>query len=237
MNPPAFDWSLLLAGIQFILGLQLIVVAVLLFFYRSKRTAIPLAVLCLIHGLWFFKRVFAGYWDESLLLFLLIGPGKPIFAGALLLFYYKLYSERLQTDAVTEITLFKRLFLPENVLVNQLALSNKDVMNRLIQQHFGEDKIFKNPQLTLETCAQTMHVSKRELVAYFGLGEKGAFKDFINQWRVDEFKAMVNTEGGRHYDLVGLAKECGFSSKSTFFRVFKKFEGMTPNQYKRQLQQ
>lgn len=78
-----------LRGIQLLFGLQLIVVAILHFTIPSKPTRHPLAWLCLLFGLWFFKRVFFVEDSNSLLQFVLIGPGKPIYAGVLLWWYYR----------------------------------------------------------------------------------------------------------------------------------------------------
>ena len=90
----------LLYGIQFILGLQLILIALWHFISKPTETKILLAFLCLILGLWFFKRLFSGYWEDNLLLFILIGPGKPIFVGSLLLLYYKSYTSSLKKNYV-----------------------------------------------------------------------------------------------------------------------------------------
>ncbi|NER13636.1 AraC family transcriptional regulator [Leptobacterium flavescens] len=35
---------------------------------------------------------------------------------------------------------------------------------------------------------------------------------------------------------MGIAEEAGFKSKATFYRVFRKKEGMTPNEYLKSLE-
>ena len=55
--------------------------------------------------------------------------------------------------------------------------------------------------------------------------------DFINSYRVEEFKKRLINEGAQQYTLFGHAQNCGFSSKSSFHEVFKKNTGQTPFQY------
>ena len=61
------------------------------------------------------------------------------------------------------------------------------------------------------------------------------FYDFINKYRVEEFKKKLDHEGAMNYTLFGHAQECGFSSKSSFNEVFKKQTGQTPSQYQASL--
>ncbi|WP_422106819.1 helix-turn-helix domain-containing protein [Winogradskyella sp.] len=367
-----------LDGIKFLLGLQLILVAVIHFVFSSDNTRIILAFLCLILGLWFFQNVYQELWENNGLYFLFIGPGKSIFVAPLLYLFYishrktisnkftlkhlgiplvyfltVLLFEFILKDAynsykkwifsLSQITIFivfsyyffvtryelrnriKRGLLPRaykkvmflfyslyffllqmpiwkvfTTLVNEQSLSasfnhksyftlgnfavligefipiafsyfyllgyvlflyalseshifkklfsprdisfNHDLNNRIaditeiIQAQLINDKMFKDSKLNVEKCAQILNISKKELMEYLRVKESAVFNDYINRLRVDEFKSLVRGNELKNYNLVGLAKECGFNSKSTFFRVFKDIEGVTPNQFKKSIE-
>lgn len=57
------------------------------------------------------------------------------------------------------------------------------------------------------------------------------YYDFVNGYRVERFKQSVQEGLHQKYTLVTLAEKCGFKSKASFFRAFKKFTGTTPNEY------
>ncbi|MDO8898280.1 MAG: helix-turn-helix domain-containing protein, partial [Bacteroidales bacterium] len=59
--------------------------------------------------------------------------------------------------------------------------------------------------------------------------------EFVNEYRVNEVKKMLADPKYTHYSLLGIAFECGFSSKSTFNSVFKKFTRKTPSEYRKSL--
>ena len=368
------DLTAVLQGIQFLLGAQLILVAVLHFLSRPTKAKVWLAILSLIHGLWFFKHVFENSWGHDILLFILIGPAKPIFVGSILLFYYKalanhlgkrdliihllipgcyyvalvvvrfflesdipmlsdlavsntftlwmlvifwfyflltrqelmkhtksaliprayrrtqilFYSlyffllqipiwdliHRLSTQGkltgqwrwfqtgyegffqyagynaayaylhflgyfvflygVSELPFIKRVLLPKRTAVTERSFKNQALLSERISQFFFQDEAFKDPDLTLESCATTMEISKTAIAEYLKVHENAGFKDFVNQLRVNEFKRLIHDEAFARYDLLGIAFECGFKSKSTFHRVFKEKEGVTPSEYKKQ---
>jgi AraC-like DNA-binding protein len=52
---------------------------------------------------------------------------------------------------------------------------------------------------------------------------------------VDQFKKMVEDNDYSRYTLTALAELCGFSSRASFFRSFKKSTGVTPNEYIRSI--
>ena len=57
------------------------------------------------------------------------------------------------------------------------------------------------------------------------------FANFINTYRVNEIKRRMDQENLSKYTLKALSEQCGFSSKTTFYRVFKNVTGMTPLEY------
>jgi AraC-like DNA-binding protein len=57
------------------------------------------------------------------------------------------------------------------------------------------------------------------------------FCDFINQFRIGEFKKKVRDPDSKSYTLLSIAYECGFNSKATFNRVFKNHTGITPSTF------
>jgi AraC-like DNA-binding protein len=61
--------------------------------------------------------------------------------------------------------------------------------------------------------------------------EKKNFYDFVNTYRFEEFKKLIAQQKNQQYTLLSLAYDCGFSSKSSFNRYFKKATGQTPSEY------
>ena len=57
----------------------------------------------------------------------------------------------------------------------------------------------------------------------------------MNDYRIEEFKRLVDKDEYSKYTLTALAELCGFSSRTSFFRYFKKVIGITPNEYIRSI--
>lgn len=92
-------------------------------------------------------------------------------------------------------------------------------------------KPYLNPELDLSTLSQLVGINTK-IVSYYINSDFGTnFYEFVNKYRVEEFKKRVLEEEGNKFSLLGLAFECGFNSKSTFNHVFKKFTGQTPSEY------
>ena len=90
---------------------------------------------------------------------------------------------------------------------------------------------YTNPRLTLADLAEQLGTQPKVVSGVvnkaFGLN----FNDFINQYRVDAVLEKMKTGEAQTKTLLAIGLECGFNSKSTFNRAFKKQTQLTPRKY------
>lgn len=91
------------------------------------------------------------------------------------------------------------------------------------------EKLYTNPELTLSELAQKIPVHPNTLSQVINTVEGKNFFDYINFQRVEEFKRLVLLPENSQYTLLALAYECGFNSKTSFNRNFKKATGLSPS--------
>ena len=104
-----------------------------------------------------------------------------------------------------------------------------------IKEKIQEQELFTNPKLNLRSLSEAVGLKEKELSRLINECGKVNFYRFINEYRIEKFKQLVQSSNTRHFTLLGLATEAGFSSKSTFYAAFKKLEGMTPKQYEKSI--
>lgn len=94
-----------------------------------------------------------------------------------------------------------------------------------------EKERFKKSDLSIDDLAAELLVHPNHLSQVINQKEGKNFYDFVNSYRIASFKRLIEANKNRRYTLLSLAFDCGFSSKSSFNRVFKKETGQTPSQY------
>lgn len=103
-----------------------------------------------------------------------------------------------------------------------------------IKIYLSSEKSFKNPQLNLASLANELHFSQRKLSNLINEKANLNFNKFINQYRIEEAKALLVDENYTHLNMLGIAYEVGFNSKATFYAVFKQMTGTTPNKFQKE---
>ena len=93
------------------------------------------------------------------------------------------------------------------------------------------EKPYRNPKLSLQELAEMMDTNIHTISRLINEGYEKNFYDFINEYRIEEFKELIAKEQYKNQTFLALALEVGFSSKTTFYRAFKKSTGETPRKY------
>ena len=91
---------------------------------------------------------------------------------------------------------------------------------------------WRDPDLSLARLARHLGTNTNYLTRALNEGLGRSFNEVVNRLRVDAERAGLD-RGSPGPDLLTLAHDAGFSSKTSFNRLFKRYTGMTPSQYRR----
>jgi AraC-like DNA-binding protein len=116
-------------------------------------------------------------------------------------------------------------------VMQRLSSDKIDTMKKSLESLMSNDKIFVKNDLTLSALSKTMEAKPNDLSWLLNEEYTTTFYDFINQYRVKEFLAKVQNNEHLKSTILGLAMDCGFNTKSTFNKAFKKNTTKTPSEY------
>nr|WP_299342110.1 helix-turn-helix domain-containing protein [Allomuricauda sp.] len=138
----------------------------------------------------------------------------------------------------TDTTKLKRLkfsFTPNTISVPEVKqIQNKQISQESIEtlrKFMKTEKPYLNPELNLVDLAKQVEMSRAQLSEVINSGFGKNFNDFINMYRIEAFQNMIKAEKHQQLSLLGIAFECGFNSKATFNRVFKKLMNSSPTEF------
>tara|TARA_R110000744_G_scaffold208401_2_gene327063 strand:+ start:869 stop:2674 length:1806 start_codon:yes stop_codon:yes gene_type:complete len=114
-----------------------------------------------------------------------------------------------------------------------MSVAEIDMVLEIVGKGMTEEKWFQNPSLTLRELAENVNISSNKLSWLLNERIGQNFNEYINSFRVENFKENALNPANSHLSLLGLAYESGFNSKSVFNAFFKKIEGMTPKAWLR----
>lgn len=109
--------------------------------------------------------------------------------------------------------------------------SEIDVWKSKIQTLIQQELLHNNPELTLSDIAKKLDTNVSIVSKTINQGFKLNFNDFINNYRIEEIKKAFDDGEHKKTTLLGIAFDCGFNSKATFNRAFKKNTGFSPKKY------
>ncbi|MGD2089938.1 MAG: two-component regulator propeller domain-containing protein [Candidatus Aminicenantes bacterium] len=98
------------------------------------------------------------------------------------------------------------------------------------------EKVYRDEALSLRFLAEKLKIPYYQLSEILNKRLNRKFNEFINHYRIEEAKRILESPDAHDKAIVSVAMEVGFKSTTSFYQVFKKYTGMTPNQYKKEAQ-
>ncbi|MFD1604100.1 helix-turn-helix domain-containing protein [Flavobacterium artemisiae] len=95
-----------------------------------------------------------------------------------------------------------------------------------------EQHIYTDSMLTREVIAEKLGISAGYVSQIVNTITEDNFANYINKYRIEAVKEMILNSEYENYNLLTIGLEAGFTSKTTFYKAFKKVTGLTPNEYR-----
>jgi len=100
-----------------------------------------------------------------------------------------------------------------------------------VQQVLDNKRPFTQQGYSLHNLAEDTGYSAQKLSAYINASFAMNFNDYLNKYRLEMVTARLDAGENAQKTLEAIAFECGFQSRVTFIRAFKKAFGVTPTEY------
>ncbi|MFK8010763.1 MAG: helix-turn-helix domain-containing protein [Marinicellaceae bacterium] len=104
-----------------------------------------------------------------------------------------------------------------------------------IKKQIETHLFYLDPELSLKSLAENVNLHPNIVSRIINEGLMKSFSDCINEYRVNAVIKKLEYKQSSNASFLAIAFDCGFNSKTTFNRVFKKQIGMTPLQYQNKI--
>lgn len=120
-----------------------------------------------------------------------------------------------------------KYFNPNNIILKGDYLS----MNiNLISKIVFEERYFLDSKNQLSDISRKLNLSSNEFSKIINTKYTG-FNSWINELKIEYSTTLIKDGYLNKYSVEALALDCGFNSKNTFYRAFKKITQKTPKEY------
>jgi AraC-like DNA-binding protein len=116
------------------------------------------------------------------------------------------------------------------VLANE-GVQMLDEWKPKIRSYIVDQQAYQDPELSLTQVSKALKTNPTIISKVINQGFQLNFNDFINQYRIEAVKDKLKAGEQKTQTLLGIAYDCGFNSKATFNRAFKKVTGLSPKQW------
>jgi AraC-like DNA-binding protein len=115
-------------------------------------------------------------------------------------------------------------------------ISKEDSDSYLIklQEFMDKEKPYLDPDITIIELSEKTSIPMRYLSQVINDLLNQNFYDFINSYRIKESIKYLTNPAQNKMTILEILYAAGFNSKSTFYKVFRDYTGLTPTEYRKQ---
>ncbi|WP_196885314.1 helix-turn-helix domain-containing protein [Aureivirga sp. CE67] len=118
----------------------------------------------------------------------------------------------------------------KQLLSDEKLIELKSKLNSLML----EKEPYLDSEINLIILSDQLEITSHQLSYVINNGFNQNFSQFINKYRVEKAKILLQGKDSEKLSMLGIAFESGFSSKSSFNTTFKKITGKTPSEFKKE---
>ncbi len=107
----------------------------------------------------------------------------------------------------------------------------QSIYTQLIQLQ-EEEQVFLSKSIKVADLASRLNQNEKTISRSINMYSNGNFNTFINSFRVQYSKELLQSGRLNHYTIEAIAEECGFANKVSFYNAFKSDTGMSPKQFR-----
>jgi len=119
---------------------------------------------------------------------------------------------------------------PKSLSVDDKKEKQNQVVTK-IKELLNEEKLYLNCDLTIVHIADKIGEHPRFVSGSINGICNVNFNRFINRYRVEEAKKLLQNNSSEHLNMEGVGFEAGFNSNSSFYSAFKNELNITPLQF------
>jgi AraC-like DNA-binding protein len=106
------------------------------------------------------------------------------------------------------------------------------IIQKQLEIIMKRDKPYLDYDITLPKLANLLNTSSHKLSQVINEKYNTNFFEFVNRFRLNDLKILLNKTENAEIKIMALAYDCGFNSKSAFYTFFKKETSLTPTEYR-----
>ncbi len=112
-------------------------------------------------------------------------------------------------------------------------LSDQSMLFAELREVFENQKLYLDPELNIKTVTKVLGTNQKYLYTAINQNYDSNFRSFLNRYRVDEAKKLIEQKIGSEQDLnlSDIYALAGFNSSVSFYRAFKSVTGLKPKEY------
>ena len=117
----------------------------------------------------------------------------------------------------------------------ELSISSSERMKKIeaALEKWCDDRMYKDCNVTIYSLAANLGCKKNELTEYFNLSQHTNFRTWLSDIRFNEAVRMMKENPEFSNDAI--STECGFSSHTQIYRIFKQKTRLSPSQWREQM--
>lgn len=95
-----------------------------------------------------------------------------------------------------------------------------------------DEGLYEDCEVNIYSLATKLGYRKTELTEYFNQSDYTNFRTWLSEIRFNEAVRMIKAYPD--YSIDAISTECGFSSHTWIYRIFKQKTGLSPSQWRKQ---